>query len=48
MREEEKSMFYCINNIWLVECIPLDTWLTGWITIELLHALLMTFGLLHE
>jgi len=25
MREEERDMFYCMNNIWLVSCNPLDT-----------------------
>jgi len=47
MREEERDMFYCMNNIWLVACNPLDTWFVAWITIRLLHAFLVTFGLLH-
>jgi len=37
-------MFYCMNNICLVACNPLDTWFTALITIELLHAFLITFG----
>jgi len=47
MGVKERDMFYYMNNIWLVACNHFDIWFTAWIKIELLHAFIMTFGLLH-
>jgi len=54
---ESWHLIYCMGNTWLATFIPLalvllyvflvshDTWFIAWVTLSLLHALLLTFGM---